>query len=195
MTINTESQIDLEDILPKRAEVTIEDVLEAELHATTLDDYADLKDKPIINEFFDTDLPLPAIIEPTSKYPKRVNDHVVTREKRLKVRLMKVAGVETALVAKCMGITSATLHKYYRQDLEIGAAEATALVTGKLMEKIRNGDTASIIFYLRTRGRWAPKNEIEITHSHTIRPRSKEEIESELLRIGVPPDRLAELTE
>jgi len=99
------------------------------------------------------------------------------------------------VLAKCMGITMATLTKYYKVDLAVGAAECTALVAGKLMEKIRNGDTTSIIFYLRTRGRWAPKNELEITHSHTIRPRSKEEIEAELIRIGVPRDKLIELTE
>jgi len=161
---------------------------------TTLEDFCDIPNKDLASEFFDVDVEQPAAIVPSTRFPTMIR-HEVTREKRLKVRLMKVAGIDNEVLAKCMGVSQGVLHKYYKVDLEVGAAECTALVAGKLMEKIRSGDTASIIFYLRTRGKWAPKNELEITHSHTIRPRSKEEIESELLRIGVPPDKLHELTE
>lgn len=160
----------------------------------SLEDYCDVQTKALAAEFFDVDALQPTPVIPSPRFPTMVK-HQVTREKRLKVRLMKVAGIDNEVLAKCMGISQGVLHKYYKVDLEVGAAECTALVAGKLMEKIRSGDTVSIIFYLRTRGRWAPKNELEITHSHTIRPRSKEEIESELLRIGVPPDKLHELTE
>jgi hypothetical protein len=159
-----------------------------------LTDYCDIQTKPLAAEFFDVDVDQPIPIVPSTKFANMIK-HTVTRERRLKVRLMKVAGIDNEVLAKCMGISQGVLYKYYRSDLEVGAAECTALVAGKLMEKIRSGDTASIIFYLRTRGKWAPKNELEITHSHTIRPRSKDEIESELLRIGVPPDKLHELTE
>jgi len=159
-----------------------------------MDDYCAIESDEKIGPYFDVEVNLPEPADNGIKFPS-MQTHEVTKEKRLKVRLMKVAGIDNEVLAKCMGITMATLTKYYKVDLAVGAAECTALVAGKLMEKIRNGDTTSIIFYLRTRGRWAPKNELEITHSHTIRPRSKEEIEAELIRIGVPRDKLIELTE
>ncbi len=42
-----------------------------------------------------------------------------------------------------------------REALARGKAKTISFVSGKLIEKIREGDTQSIIFYLKTQGRWS----------------------------------------
>jgi hypothetical protein len=145
------------------------------------------------NEFFDlTEGDLPDIpINPNPSY----NEHVPTKTSRLKVRLMKIAGIDNDMISATMGVSPELLAKHYKKDLETGLAECTALVAGKLVEKIRNGDNACIIFYLRTRGRWAPKNELEITHTHINKPRTRLEIIEELKLLGIPEDKIDELSE
>jgi len=174
----------------------------------SLDDLADASKNPdYLNLFFDTtNKVIPESLAPVKKEsfdtPHRTTGFErkspvieISRESRLKVRMLKIAGIPDNEVAKCMGISITSLEKYYKVDLDNGASECTAMVTGKLIEKIRNGDTTSIVFYLRTRGKWAPKNEFEITHNHTIRPRSRQEIEAELREIGVPLEKMNELLE
>lgn len=70
-------------------------------------------------------------------------------------------------IALALGISQDTLtrRKQSRADfaeaIKRGKAKANIFVGGKLMQKIKAGDTASIIFYLKTRCGWKETQKIE----------------------------------
>ena len=70
-------------------------------------------------------------------------------------------------IALALGISYSTLRRrkaeseQFEQAIKKGKAKANVFVGGKLMQKIKNGDTASIIFYLKTRCGWKETQKIE----------------------------------
>jgi hypothetical protein len=153
-----------------------------------------VNDPKVTGEFFDvTEDSLPEVDLPLKSNSPRIVQ--VTKEKRLKVRMLKIAGISDADIAKCMNISVKALRKNFKTDIENGVSECTAMVAGKLMEKIQQGDSRSIIFYLSSRGGWSIKREIDVTHNHVVDPRNREEIIAELNAIGVPKEKMDELLE
>jgi hypothetical protein len=81
-----------------------------------------------------------------------------TDQQRSDVRTWaKIASHET--IAAMLGITTRTLAKYFPDELAEGKFEAVAAVGGKLLAKALKGDTASMIFYLKTQGKWSTRIE------------------------------------
>ena len=72
-------------------------------------------------------------------------------------------------IANALGISYSTLKARKRESdlfasaIKRGKAKANVFVGGKLMEKIRGGDTASIIFYMKSRCGWRDVERKEIT--------------------------------
>lgn len=70
-------------------------------------------------------------------------------------------------IALALGVSYATLRRrkaeseQFEQAIKRGKAKANIFVGGKLMQKIKAGDTASIIFYLKTRCGWKETQKIE----------------------------------
>lgn len=76
-----------------------------------------------------------------------------TAEDRANVRAwVKITNADT--IAAKLGISRDTLDKYFKDELAEGRFEAVAAVGGKLLEKALRGDKTSMIFYLRTQGKW-----------------------------------------
>jgi hypothetical protein len=57
-------------------------------------------------------------------------------------------------------ISTDTLQRHYRAELDAGKREAIAAVGGRLLAKAMAGNLTAMIFYLRTQGGWAAKHEI-----------------------------------
>lgn len=72
-------------------------------------------------------------------------------------------------IANALGVSYSTLQSRKRENEEFksaikrGKAKANVFVGGKLMEKIKSGDTASIIFYMKSRCGWKETSRSEIT--------------------------------
>lgn len=72
-------------------------------------------------------------------------------------------------IALALGVSYSTLRRRkadserFEQAIKRGKAKANVFVGGALMEKIRNGDTASIIFYMKSRCGWKETNRTELT--------------------------------
>lgn len=60
-------------------------------------------------------------------------------------------------------ISENTLRKYFRNELETGTVKANAKIARTLFEKASAGDTASMIFWLKTRARWRESSAVEVT--------------------------------
>ena len=78
-----------------------------------------------------------------------------------------------------------------------GKARAIGTVAKGLLQKARDGDTASTIFYLKTQAGWKETQVIDnkssdgsMSPAKPAKDMTKEELETELRAIGVDPSRL-----
>ena len=89
--------------------------------------------------------------------------HLATATTRKKIYNLSIVGTRYEDIALIMGINNDTLKKYYSEELEKGRIEANAAVAGTLYEKAKQGDTPSMLFWLKTRAGWSEKNTTELT--------------------------------
>ena len=89
--------------------------------------------------------------------------YLVTADTKKKVFDLSIVGTRYEDIALVLGISDDTLVKYYKPELEKGRIEANAAVAGTLFEKAKQGDTSSMIFWLKTRAQWSEKNTTELT--------------------------------
>tara|TARA_R110000787_G_scaffold30289_1_gene81388 strand:- start:37 stop:480 length:444 start_codon:yes stop_codon:yes gene_type:complete len=89
--------------------------------------------------------------------------YLVTSDTRAEVYNLSIVGTRYEDIALVMGMSNDTLKKHYKNELEKGRIEANAAVAGTLYEKAKQGDTSSMIFWLKTRAQWSEKNTTELT--------------------------------
>ena len=89
--------------------------------------------------------------------------HLKTADTQNQVYKLSTVGTRYEDIALVLGISDDTLTKYYKPELEKGRIEANAAVAGTLFEKSKQGDTSSMIFWLKTRAQWSEKNTTELT--------------------------------
>ncbi len=87
--------------------------------------------------------------------PKRTKPpHEPTEAQRQLVQLHATIGTTHDQIARIMGIDAKTLRKHYRDELDLAMAKANATIGGALFNKAKAGDTAAMIFWMKTRARW-----------------------------------------
>ena len=79
-----------------------------------------------------------------------------TDEDRKMVQMLAACGVDQKQIAARIGIRSTkTLRKYYRNEIDRGAAEANAMVGQALYKMATSGNhPAATIFWLKSRAGW-----------------------------------------
>ena len=80
--------------------------------------------------------------------------HKPTDEQRKTVAAMCAYGVPQTDIAAVIGINPETLRTHYREELDSSTAKANAKVAEMLYKKAIGGDTACMIFWLKTRAKW-----------------------------------------
>jgi hypothetical protein len=105
---------------------------------------------------------------------------VLTDEDREKIK--RAAGLVSAEdVAAIWGMSKTTLYKYCAKEIEEGKAGTRLFVAGKLLDAIKQGNIAAIIFYLKTQAGWREVSRIEtvseVTHKGVIREEPLDEDE------------------
>lgn len=93
------------------------------------------------------------------------NPHEPTPESRQLVQLHSMVGTPQATIADILNIDDKTLRKYYREELDQAEARANATIGGALFNKAKAGDTAAMIFWMKTRARWRETTVIDNTSS------------------------------
>ena len=90
-----------------------------------------------------------------------VPTHAPTEQSRKLARTLSGLGVPQLDIAILLDITKPTLHKYYREDLDKGMAEANAKVAGSLFNQAVEGNIAAAIFWMKARANWSEKVTVE----------------------------------
>ena len=70
------------------------------------------------------------------------------------VQLHTLVGTPQPTLAKILGMSTETLTKYYRDELDTAKAQANASIAGRLYKKAMDGDTSAMIFWLKTQAKW-----------------------------------------
>ena len=86
-----------------------------------------------------------------SKKGKQGEDYKPTKAERELVTLHARVGTPQEDIADILDITSKTLRKHYRRELDLSLYEANAKIGGHLYNKAIEGDTSAIMFWLKTR--------------------------------------------
>lgn len=73
---------------------------------------------------------------------------------RALVAIWAAVGTPAHVIACELGISEATVWKYFGDELKDAEARGVARVATRLYAKALDGDNTSMIFYLKTRGRW-----------------------------------------
>lgn len=105
----------------------------------------------------------------SGKHPGGRPPHVPTDATRQLVQLHSMVGTTQPVIAEILGISHDTLARHYRKELDLARDQANAAVGGALYKKAIGGDTASMIFWLKTRARWRETVDI-INSDGSLRP-------------------------
>src|SRR5690554_6680177 len=89
--------------------------------------------------------------------------HEPTRATRELVQLHTMVGTRQEAIASIIGIDPKTLRKHYRKELDQSLAQANATIGGVLFNKAKGGDSAAMIFWLKTRAGFRETQNIDHT--------------------------------
>ena len=88
--------------------------------------------------------------------------HEPTEANRQVVKQYAMMGVTQDELARVLGIDAKTLRLYYRDELDLSTIKANVAIGGSLFNKAKSGDTASMIFWMKTRAGWREKQDINL---------------------------------
>jgi hypothetical protein len=74
-----------------------------------------------------------------------------------------MVGTTQADIARVLDIDEKTLRKYYRDELDLAKAKANATIGGALFNKAKTGDTAAMIFWMKTQAGWRERKDLNHT--------------------------------
>jgi len=94
---------------------------------------------------------------------KRGQTYRPTNDDYSKVEEMVTIGLDQHTIAKVMGISNATLTKYFAHNLLVGKEKRTARVAGVAYEMAVSGESPSMTtFWLKTQAGWSPKHTVVV---------------------------------
>lgn len=94
-------------------------------------------------------------------------------------------------IALALGISYGTFQNRKRdycdfcEAIKRGKSKANVFVGGKLMQKIKEGDTTAMIFYLKTRCKWSEKQILDVTTQEKV-PEGMSEMYQWLKSVDAP---------
>ena len=94
------------------------------------------------------------------KKPCGRKQHAPTDAQRKLVEIHATVGTTQDMIARMIGIDKKTLRLHYRDELDLSMVKANATIGGALFNKAKGGDTASMIFWLKTRARWRETSDV-----------------------------------
>ena len=116
---------------------------------------------PALTEVFEAVKEDPDMIEKVKKAGRP--PHLPTSDTRNKVFMLSSVGTRHEDIATVLSISTDTLTKYYKEDLDKGRIEANASVAETLFKQAKEGNTTAMIFWLKSRAKWKESTQHEIS--------------------------------
>lgn len=85
-----------------------------------------------------------------------------TQAERNKVELCAAMGYTQEQIAMLLDKSVDSLDRHCRRELDSGVLKVNAAIGGKLFQKAMNGDTASLIFWAKTRMGWKETSGLDV---------------------------------
>ena len=85
-----------------------------------------------------------------------------TDEQRKIVLNAAMNGLNHTIIGKLLGISHNTVLKYFHDEIELGQENRLVEATNILWEKVKAGDTTSLIFFLKTKGKWSTVHDVNL---------------------------------
>ena len=89
--------------------------------------------------------------------------HLPNADTRNKVFMLSSVGTRHEGIATVLSISTDTLTKYYKEELDKGRIEANASVAETLFKQAKEGNTTAMIFWLKSRAKWKESTQHEIS--------------------------------
>ena len=89
--------------------------------------------------------------------------HLPNADTRNKVFMLSSVGTRHEDIATVLSISTDTLTKYYKEELDKGRIEANASVAETLFKQAKEGNTTAMIFWLKSRAKWKESTQHEIS--------------------------------
>ena len=89
--------------------------------------------------------------------------HLPNGDTRNKVFMLSSVGTRHEDIATVLSISTDTLTKYYKEELDKGRIEANASVAETLFKQAKEGNTTAMIFWLKSRAKWKESTQHEIS--------------------------------
>lgn len=86
---------------------------------------------------------------------------LATDAMRGQVRSWAARGVRQEDIATMIGCDAKTLRKHFRNELDLGMAEANAQVSGSLFDAAMDGNVTALIFWHKTRMKYREREGVE----------------------------------
>jgi hypothetical protein len=114
-----------------------------------------------------------------------------TEVQRRTVESMTGFGATQMEIGRILGISDATLRKYFETELQQGVIKANTAVAQSLFETARAGNVTAMIFWLKVRAGWkeAPQ-QIDMRQSYVVRAPAPVDSTREWFARYAPPDAL-----
>jgi hypothetical protein len=84
-----------------------------------------------------------------------------TDEQRRMVKSLAAYGTKQDEIAQVLGVSSRTLRKHFRAELDRAGVEANSQIAQALFRKATSGDTTAAIFWLKCRAGWRERSPFE----------------------------------
>lgn len=94
--------------------------------------------------------------------------HEPTKESLKVARTLSAVGITYEDIANKLDISSDTLVKYYKKELDAGRVDANASIGQTLFQQAKDGNTSAAIFWLKTRAGWKETQTTEHTGQVTM---------------------------
>jgi hypothetical protein len=108
---------------------------------------------------------------------------------RKEISKLIVAQMSERDIAKYLNIDYQIFKERYKDVIESALPKMNILVVDALIKKIKNGDMNAIKLYLTSVMKWDDMKTIR----HEIAPRSKKEIEQELIELGIDQNKIIKI--
>lgn len=104
----------------------------------------------------------------TKKAGRGRKEILFSEEDKVNVETLAGYGLTTEQIARYFKVCKNTLLKNCSDNLDVGKSRGIALVTGELMNAIKNGNVTAMIFYLKTQAKWKETDDSSITINNVL---------------------------